>query len=227
MPTELGGEYVLVSGLLDRISDKKALLEDIGKFLVAESERAFAKQQLGEYRWPQRYPGQPEPFIHVAGALADLSRSATVKERWFARRPALEYSGMMARSLSYRPVADDTVQVGIGSGPAAAYAGKHQQCGISRQPVTPEALANLAKVMKTARKHAKSQRLRKGETGEKRTERLGAASARLQALKKLGFLFQRKELVTKIVQRPFVGITDQARGQLHKIVVAFFSGEAV
>ena len=72
-------------GLKERVDDVRPALKQMGAIMLATSQKAFADQAYGPERWPERYEGQPEPFISVAGALSDLIRDRQIKNRRFDR----------------------------------------------------------------------------------------------------------------------------------------------
>ena len=84
-----------------RLEDPRPALERVGALMLAESQKSFDDQAYGPERWPERYEGQPEPFINVAGALSDVARDRQIKGRRFDRRPALVDVGILRGSLTF------------------------------------------------------------------------------------------------------------------------------
>lgn len=191
--------------LLSRFRDPTPALKGIGAYLVSQSQRAFALKRLGSERWPTRYPNQPEPFINVAGALADLRTSGKIKARRFDREPVLRDIGALLNGINFRVNSARTVEVGV-FGPARNYASIHQYGRESTQPVTQGAKEALARELRGARGPSRSEAAR-----VKKADRLAAIS-------KLGFLFSVTSLTTKANVRPFIGITPEVRRELPRIV---------
>lgn len=176
-----------------RIKNTRPLLNKIGIQISSVSQDSFKKQSLGEIKWHQRYPNQSEPFINIAGALSDLNKGSNIKARRFERRPAVMDTGTLQKSIKHRIVSGDTVAIGT----VLPYAKFHQHGLTSVMPVTQTAREKLAKLMKTSR------------TGKKKNK---------DALSKLGFLFQTDQLKTKIVKRPFIGLTDELQKDIPRTV---------
>lgn len=120
--------------ILGKLENLNGTLKQIGALMVAESQRSFLIQRFGVFRWPERYPGQPDPHVNIAGVISDLNRGAGVKSRRTgSRRPALKDTGVLSNSIKDRIASKDTVEVGT----IVEYAAVHLHGGVSRQP-TPE-----------------------------------------------------------------------------------------
>lgn len=194
---DISGSERRLATLRRRLENPERLLKRIGAVLVSAAERAFQQQRFGTIEWPARYPNQTEPKINIAGALADLAESGTIKGRRFDDRPALRDTGRLMNSLSSE--AAITVKRGeVYVGTNVPYAGQHQEGGVSRQTVTQEARAALAEALERARDREDQDRL--------------------QALQKLGFLFSVPVLETRINPRPFLGVTPDAEDEIEWVV---------
>lgn len=178
-----------------RLDDPREPLETIGVTLVRQSQNAFDKQALGTHKWPARYRGRGTPFINVAGALTDLQSAPRVKSRRFDKRPALQNSGQLRNSLTWNVNGDEVVY-----GSPRDYAKTHQEGGQSSIAITPRAIKNLAKWLKTAQ----------GKTYRSR----------------MGFLFQAGDSYDFTVnKRPFLGITEQSDRDISEQVETWAVGE--
>jgi phage gpG-like protein len=221
--------------LIGRLRDKDALLDAVGALLVRTSQRAFAEQRLGDVIWPERYEGGPEPFVNVAGLIADFNAGKTKPpNRRFDRRPALFDTGGLARSVSYRRVGADTVEAGS----TEPHAGIHQQGGETTQPVTAETKSRLWKWLKGRRTGLARKRKKLGQRDFTKTasEQAAASGAAEQAesghkalMRRLGWLMNKNthELATKVHRRPFVGITDSDADEIRELVESHVAGEGI
>ena len=181
-----------------RLDDPRPALERVGALMLAASQKAFEDQAYGPERWPERYEGQDDPFINVAGALSDVLRDRPIKGRRFDRRPALIDTSMLRGSLTFGVKGKKSVRVGT-TDPKAA---KHLFGLKSVQAVTDIARKRLVKEYK-------------------RFKRLGGS--RFQAFKKLGFLHEVSTLDTDIQRRPFLGFFPDLEKQLAGTVEDFFA----
>lgn len=169
-------------------------LTGIGVLLVSVSQLAFQQQRLGTYIWPERYPGQDGPTLNVAGAISDLNTGSFVKQRRLASRPVLQDVGLLKQSVNLQVIGTDRVRVGA-TGPATAYAAKHQLGLIDTVEIQPLARETLTK------------------------QRRKSTGPMLEALRTLGFIYSVDSITTKIVQRPFVGIPDETAEEIRELVV--------
>ena len=115
----------------------RPLLNQLGILLVAQAQKAFRVQQLGNERWPARQSP------NVAGIVSDLNAGKSPPGRRFTDRPALIDTGRLRGSLTYRV---DGRQVVVGS--ALPYAALHQSGGKSDVELTPYGKRNLVKLLK-------------------------------------------------------------------------------
>ncbi len=187
-------------GLKERIEDVRPALKRMGAIMLATSQKAFADQAYGPERWPERYEGQPDPFISVAGALSDLKRDQKIKDRRFDRRPALVDTGILRNSLTFGVKGKRSVSVGT-TDPKAP---KHLFGQTSKQQVTDIARKRLVKEYH-------------------RLKRQGGS--RFDAVKKLGFLHTVSTLDTQIQQRVFLGFFPDLEKELAEVVEDYIAGE--
>lgn len=201
---------------------EKRIMAGIGAIILASAQKAFREQRLGEIPWEPRYPKQAEPFVNIAGVVADfIAGRASPPDRRFDRRPAGIDTGLLLRSLTPgQAIGAHGYSVVVGS--TNPHASAVQYGALSVQPVTKAVKIKLAAWMKRergARKRAGKQggifQTKKGVKTQKRTT-MGQA-LRVAAMAKLGFLFKKdvKELRTHSGPRPYLGVTDEAQ---HKIV---------
>lgn len=170
------------------VANFQAVGSEAGRLMTAQARRAFREQRLGSVDWSPRYPGSPEPFVNVAGAVADFNagRSAPLARR-FQRTPAGVDTGRLRGSLSYEAGATQTV---VGS--TVPYASRIQFGGVSKQTLSADGRKNLAKFLRT----------KKGKVYRKR----------------LGFLFSFPDLETNVVPRPFLGMTQTLAFDIVRLV---------
>lgn len=168
------------------LKDPAPALRRIGPILEAGASKAFVEQRFGDFVWPPRYPNQAEPFINVAGALADFNKGATKpKARRFDRRPALRDTGQLLGSIRSALVGKDSVEVGT----TVPYAASHQFGLVSTQPIAEGAKKRIAKWLFTD----------EGEPFKKQMTPLTGPQ---------------KVWDTEVVQRPFLGVTNQMEDEI-------------
>lgn len=187
-------------GLKARLEDLRPALTQMGAIMLAASQKSFADQAYGPERWPERYEGQGDPFINVAGSLSDLLRDRKIKDRRFDRRPALVDTGMLRNSLTFGVKGKRSVSVGT-TDPKAP---KHLFGQTSTQLVTDVARKRLTKEYR-------------------RLKRQGGT--KFEAVKKLGFLHTVGSLDTNIQQRVFLGFFPDLERDLAGIVEDHIAGE--
>lgn len=172
-----------------RLEDPRGALTRVGALMLAASQKAFDDQSYGPERWPERYEGQSEPFINVAGALSDVLRDRQIKGRRFDRRPALVDVGTLRGSLTFGLKGKKSVSVGT-TDPKAP---KHLFGLKSVQNVTDVARKRLSKEYRRFKKQG---------------------GARFEAFKKLGFLHTVNQLETNIQKRVFLGLFPELETRL-------------
>lgn len=180
-----------------RARDANALGTLVVRHLESGAQRAFVEQRLGDRVWPRRYPSSPDPFVNKASLLDWLNDGGNILDRHFDRRPALMGSGVLAGSISGR-VRGNVAEVGS----AVPYAGLHQWGGTSTQPVTETAKSTIAKFIGWE-KDSEGDWVPKARQGARQKENAEKYGSQL-----LHLLFA-SELATEVVQRPFLGITDE------------------
>lgn len=169
------------------LDNPTAALKQIGALMVGESQRAFREQRLGDKQWEPRAP------INVFGIIADFARGAGAPPaRRFQRRPALEDTRNLLRSISFRLVDEHTVEVGT----VVQYAQVHQKGGEVKSE----------KITKTVQ--------------EALWDWLQGRGSRYK--RDLGWLLNKKyrdtELTAEVPARPFIGVTEQTRAYVRRAI---------
>jgi len=184
-------------------SPPASLLNNIGALLTASMQQAFERQALGEHSWKPRYPKQNEPKpditetetseVNIAGAVEDLRTGPRVKAHRFQDRPVLTDTGTLEARITFGLVDPFTVEAGSHLPYAKIQnAGWEKAGGPSIQKIDSTVKTNLAKFLKK-------------KANKKYRERLG-------------FLFQRETLETKVGARPFVGITPECADDIRRTI---------
>lgn len=180
---------------------QESILKGAGGLALAQAQRAFKEQQLEDKRWPERYPKQKEPFVNIAGVVADfLEGRKKPPDRRFDRRPAGIDTAETLRSLTPgKSMRMDGQAVVVGT-PFVKKGSKIQFGGRSRQPVNKQVKDLLGEHLKRGRKRIKA--------GYKKSQPPTKQDA---GLAKLGWLMNKntKELVTNSVPRPYLGLTHE------------------
>lgn len=187
-----------LSRLRGRLEDPRPALQRVGALMLAASQKSFDDQAYGPERWPERYEGQSEPFINIAGALSDVARDRQIKERRFDRRPALVDTATLRGSLTFALKGKKSVSVGT-TDPKAP---KHLFGLKSVQAVTDVARERLVKEYRRFKKRG---------------------GARFEAFKKLGFLHTFRQLETNIQRRAFLGLFPDLEKSLTRAVEDFLA----
>lgn len=192
---------IRLSEYRSRSADLRPLLKTLGSMVVSMSQDAFQKQEWDGKAWPARYPGQSPPKVNIAGLVSDLAQGGSVKSRRFQDRPALKDTGaLLASVVSSRANEPEEDRIEVGAGPEVPYAALHQEGGESKQRITKEVRRGLWRFLK-----------------QKRGDERRAFS------KKLGWLFAFEELETTVVQRQFIGVTEQLEEDLARTVELYFA----
>jgi hypothetical protein len=193
------------------IDNPEPILKQIGIVLLAQAQKAFRDQRLGDIIWPARYGGRP-PHANIAGIIADFrAGKAKPPARRFQDRPAGIDTGQTLRSLTAAraiTTMQNTVQVQTNT-----IGGRSMQEGSeSVQLITKQVKKMLAEWMRHSRRRVKRE---KGRSQPIRAEDYSALN--------LGWLFSKKSLKTKIAARPFLGITPETERK----IIAITGGEFV
>jgi phage gpG-like protein len=183
------------------MNDPKALLTLVGAFFKARAQRAFVEQRRGRAKW------QARRVPNVAGVLADLVAGRTPPQRRFEPRPALIDTSALRRSIAFRVLRRDTVEIGS----ALPYADLMQRGGTSLSPVITEDLQQrLWKWLKPKAK--KGVTVKNKATGV--TSRVEGSDLRVA----FGWLLNKKQrgkrVTFKIPSRPFITIEPEDRADL-------------
>ena len=185
-----------VAEIRARLKNPEPALRAVGALMVAASQLAFRQQRLGDIKWPERYPNQQEPFINIAGMLADLNQGSAIKERRFQRRPALIDRGQLRDSVTF---AASSTSVRVGS--SKDYAAIHQHGLVSTLKVSPSVKKGVVKFLRSAR-------------GKPYREKLTFLLAP-----------NLTQYDVEVVRRPFLGLTPDAEEEAREAVEAFVAGE--
>lgn len=200
------------------------VLKQIGAVVLADAQKAFRDQALGEIRWAARYPRQSSPHVNIAGIVADFTAGRkNPPPRRFDNRPAGIDTGLTLRSLSpSKSISTSGYVVTIKS--SSPNAAKINSGGTSRQTITKVVKDLLNTWMKKERK-AYNRKVKKGLKDKSilsGTATVKKAGLRFGAVQKLGFLFSKKVLVTNVGKRPFLGITDEGKKKILQILTGQF-----
>lgn len=210
----------------NRLSDLRGLLKAIGAVIESQAQRAFEEKKLGEKTWAAQYPGQSEPFLHIAGSLRDLAGTGNIKTKRFSRQPAGVDTGALSQKPAVVSIVDPTT-VEVGS--PHAYAGVFQWGGTSEIPITTAMrdrwAALVVKAERAVGRLARSRPQADPAKEAKRILRKHKAEAKFAALAKLGFITEATRKVTKSNARPFLGITDQNKQEIYESVIDYFAGD--
>ena len=162
--------------------------------MVSASQKAFKEQRFNDVPWPPRYPGMDDPFVNIAGAIEDFRRGPNLPARRFEKRPALIDSGNLFRSISFRLIGDEAVEVGSN----LPYARFHNS-GEDPPPqnIDSTVRGNLAKFLK-----------------RKSNKKYG---------KRLGFLFNTEVFEQSVAERRFIGVDEQTEEDIALFVENYFA----
>ena len=192
-----------VAKLRAELTRPSSLMTQLGARGADSAVTAFRDQRLGDWVWPERYPGMEPPFINIAGAISDFNAGRTAPKRVrFQNRPALidlGQRGGLWGSISNRVSGPLRTEWGT----SKPYASLHQEGGTSRQPITSGAAQRIRDWLFTSKMVP-----RKGREGY---------------VKRLAPLLFMSEFVQNVIQRPFLGITDQLEEDMIQIVEDYYA----
>ena len=221
----------------------RALLKQVGQLVAKDCRKAFPEQKLGDIRWEERYPGQRSPKLNIAGALQDFISGRTApKPNRFQDRPALVDEGMrggLQGSITENVISDKTVRVGTNR----VYAALHQEGGESTQTVTKDAQDRIRNWLYPQRRvfEGKGFATKKGFRPDKNRKvthhgPTGAGEKVKTLRSEYGIHLKRFlpehwsigsfvnsvggaiDYTQKVIARPFVGVTPNAKEELEKLV---------
>lgn len=172
--------------------DLTPLMAKLAALGVEASLRAFQEQRLGEIAWQPRYPNQAEPFVNIAGVIADFAAGRTApKPSRFQRVPALVDEGKrggMWGSITWVPKGKQKIAWGTNK----EYAAVHQEGGETRQTVTPAMKQKLYDYFYAAsgkrRKTGVGTRMRGQPQMEEHIEWRGGKLIRVKTIRKTQFI---------------------------------------
>lgn len=199
----------------------RSLMKQIGALGVAESQKAFREQALGDIKWDPRYPLQDKPKFNIAGALMDWkSGRKAPKPNRFQDRPALIDEGQrggMLGSLTFQV----TGPLDVSWGTNKSYAEKHQKGGdtaILYDDATKQRISEWL--------YKKPPQKKKVTKGILRTDKvktgLGESRRRSEYAKHIAPLLASNMWKQRIIARPFVGVTDQLAKDIEKAILLYF-----
>lgn len=168
-----------------RLSDLRPILNSIGNFLVRQSQRAFLEQAFDGKPWLRPYRGRR---LNIPGIIHDLEASPFVHSYNLVPRNALMASGKLFRSINKGNLQVTSNSVTLD--PHVAYAGLHQDGGVTVQAITKTVKRNLHTFLRT---HP-------------------------QFEPDLKFLYKKDTLETKVAKRPFLGVQERDRPTIEKMV---------
>ena len=189
--------------------DPERTLKQVGTLLSSAAQKAFKDQKFGNAQWEPRYPNQSEPFVNIAGAIQDLSKGPNIKPRRFERRPALRDTGNLVNSLDANRSVSIKGQHTVEVGTTVPYASAMMFGGETQQTITDAMRTNFRKLQKRAFRS-----LGKADTFEK----IRSTAGKIGALEKLGRILERDTLVTQVVARPFLGVTEDLSNKIARAI---------
>jgi len=200
-------EGTVLRALRTTLEDPVAVLDGIGAMMQAESHKAFREQRFGNVKWKTR--GETGMKPNWPGILADFKRGASSpKPHRFRDAPVLQDTGTLKKSIAYRVIGRDSVEIGS----ALPYAGPLHAGEDTESPTITESIQRklwnwIKRTTGAATRAAK--KAGKENTPQARsraTDKLNRAEGAL----KLKWLLNKKLRGTKITithpARPFVGI---------------------
>ena len=212
------------------LSAPSPLTKQIGVLVAKDCMKAFEKQRLGDIIWPERYEGMEDPVINIAGALQDfISGRVAPKPNRFQSRPALIDEGMrggllasLTPSKSVRLSNPFTVTVGTGMS-NKVYALLHQEGGESTQlydQATKDRIESWLFPKTKTGKPAKKKVTTYGRhgTGQKQKIERSAYAKHMEFLLEPG----KFEHTQNVVERPFMGVTDDAESEIRMAIQRYF-----
>lgn len=120
--------------------DPRSLAAKVGALIAARSQKAFRDQKLGSGKqWA------PRAVPNVPGIVTDVNAGANPKGRRFQTRPALRDTGQLQRSITFKVVNSNTVEVGS----KLKYAGIHNTGGVSQVTISKSGIKKLSKWLKS------------------------------------------------------------------------------
>lgn len=183
--------------------------------IVADGQRAFREQRLGDIKWPARYASRGQPHVNTAGVVADfLAGRARPKPIRFVDRPAGIDTAQTLRNLTPGrtiSIRGHTIYLWAPTEQAKKMQSRNDNDRTSVQMITKGVKELMAAWMKSSRRRVKKAKVRGDKLGNEDV-----------AAKRLGFLFRRDKLRTQAAWRPFFGITSQTARKLVRIAAGHY-----
>jgi len=201
------------------LADMGPVLRFAGAQAVAQAQRAFVEQKLGDVKWPVRYPRQAQPFLNIAPVVFKAGMGRVPGADDFIQSPALQgTAGDLYKRTGWKIVGKDAVEVGH----PESWSGRFQWGGIGRIPITETTRRTLGEWLMTKSgrpsKAAVKFTKRDGITGKA----VGSTSfgKRSDYASKLAFVFdpQRTELVQLAYPRPWLGMTPKLYAEIEEAI---------
>jgi phage gpG-like protein len=227
-------------------------MKQIGGLLCAQAGQAFDQSSFGDFQWARRYPNQGEGdrFVNVAGIINDFAEGKEPPVRRFRARPPLLDTGWLRKTLKDRSRSVHLLGVHVVEvGTTDPNAGKHQWGGQSEEFITDKVRDNAKEWFGGGPNWTRSRTTTKrgnvdlGIFGkfdyEKKTTRtyepdvrsvkndsktgyIGALTRKERFGWLAGIIFRRRMLVTRVNQRPFLGVTDEYKPKILQTVTDWF-----
>ncbi len=223
MPAQPGAAEVFQEGARFRtirgvLENPRAVLVGIGALVVKESQRAFREQRMGSVPWKSR--GETRMNPNWPAIRRDFAQGkAAPAARRFQDRPVLMDTGLLKKSVTFRLIGRDAVEVGsVLSYAAALHFGRDTQT----VPITKAIQDRLEDWIDKSQAKGNRAKKRKWKTGTTEKQMASAAKSvqtadaagRLRWL--LSPLLRGQSLTVKHPARPIVGLPKSLVAEIEK-----------
>ena len=191
---------VPIAQIIRLLENPRPVLEVVGQLAVDHARERFREQSFDGEPWDARYPWQKDRanFVNKAGLVADLAAGRSISPIRFEDRPAGIDRGRLRDSPGYEVRGFEAI-VGV-SPDMRERAQRFQDGGESSQPLTEDVKGGIAKFIKSKR-------------GQRYADKLSP-------------LLGQSELVTKMIGRPFIGMTDELERRIQGGVADYVEAAA-